>query len=117
MSAINFEEGFESKEKAKEVVATIQKTIDDLVLANEQTLAHAKSLADDLTAMEELNKNAIQSSMSLSEALKNIHIELNSKMELISQDPELLDLTKKLGEWVMGSGAIKLGVLSNDESK
>lgn len=109
---INFEEGFQSKEKAKEVVAQIQKVISDLEEASRTLLAKCNEQKDQINDLVELNQSSTLANVNLADTIKAIHMELNSKMELVSQDKGLTTLTKDLGKWVVSSSSIKLGVLS-----
>lgn len=112
MRNIDFSAGFNDADKAAEIVAQIQVVFDELTESNEKSLAQAKSASADLNGALELNEVLTASNISLADAIKSVHMVLNSKLELISQDADLLNITKELGKWVMGSGSIKLGVAS-----
>lgn len=116
MEQLKFEfdlsEGLKDETKAKEVIAKVQKAIDDLVIANSQAQQAAK---DALTLSNEYEKQVdllLQANTDLADALKNIHIMLNAKRDLFKEDKEMVEFMEKLATWTLSSAAIKSGVIS-----
>jgi len=72
---------------------------------------------DQMNEMGALNKQLTESNINLADVIKTVHMLLNANFELVSQDKKLKELTMELGKWVMGSGAIKLGVLSGSSDE
>jgi len=114
---IDFEKGLESKEQAQIVVKQVQQAIDDLTIANQKLLKQCDKQADQMNEMGALNKQLTESNINLADVIKTVHMLLNANFELVSQDKKLKELTMELGKWVMGSGAIKLGVLSGSSDE
>lgn len=120
MTQLNFEidlaEGLKDEAKAKQTISKVQKAIDDLVIAN----TAAKKAAEDAVALsDEYEKQVnllLSANTDLADALKNIHIMLNSKRELFKEDAEMADFMAKLATWTLSSSAIKSGALSKELS-
>lgn len=109
---IDLSEGLKDETKAKEVIAKVQKAIDDLVIANSQAQQAAK---DALALSNEYEKQVdllLQANTDLADALKNIHIMLNAKRDLFKEDKEMVEFMEKLATWTLSSAAIKSGVIS-----
>lgn len=112
---IDLMEGIKNPEKAKEVVKAVQASIDELTKAAQESLQTAK---DANANAEEYHKQVqvlTQSNISLSEAIKAIHMKLNEHADIVDQAEELAEIRKELAKFVLGTGMIKLGVLGNVE--
>ncbi len=91
----------------------MQKCFDDLIESNKQSVSYAKEIAEKLNESVELYKAQLNAAIQLSDAIKNIHLMLNERIELFSNDNDMKKLLENLGEFVLSSGAIKMGVLSS----
>jgi len=106
-----------NKEQAKEEVKKIQKAIDDLLgVCNDQKTQLQENVKV-INEAEEHIKNLTDTSIGLSDSLKAIHQILGRKKDLFEGDEEIKAIMDTLSTFVLGSGAIKLGVLSNKKDK
>ncbi len=104
-------EGLTNPEKAKEVVKKIQKVVDELALAKEETLKAAKQ-ANELTAEYEKQVIVLTKTVSdLAAAIKAVYSILGKKSDLFKDDAEMVVIMESLAHFVTGSGAIKLGAM------
>ena len=117
MKEINFEEGFESKEKAEKVVKQIQFAIDELTLANQESMRQLKETLATIDQAEKQIKILTQANIDMTKTMKNLHIVLGTKKDLWKDDEEMNVVMNALAHFVTGSGAIKLGVIGNEENK
>ena len=102
----------ENKEEAKAQLKVIQKSIDELVdVCSEQK----KQLQENIKTISEAEdhiKNLTDTSVGLSDSLKAIHTILGKKKDMFEGDEEMKAIMDSLATFVLGSGAIKLGVIS-----
>lgn len=108
---------FNNKAEAHKQVKLIQKTINDLL---EICQDQKKQLLENISVIDESKlqiTNLTKSAVDLSDAIKNIQRLLGSKMDLLKGDEELMKLTESLNTFIVSSGAIKLGVISNEMNK
>ena len=108
----NLNEALQNPSKAKEIVGKVQQAFTDLSNSNLQSLEAAKQAQALVEAYENQVKVLTQGTISLSDSLKNVHLFFNSKKELWQNDKEVVEFMQHLSTWVVSSGAIKLGVLS-----
>ena len=117
---MNFEfdltEGLKDPAKARATIASIQKAIDELVLANKEVIKAAEDANKVAKDYEKQLGTLTQTNLDLADTLKSIHIVLGSKKDLWKDDNEMNELTKELAMFVMSSGAIKAGVFSEARS-
>lgn len=102
-----------NKEEALKQVKLIQQSIDELVsVCNDQK----KQLQQNINTISEAHQHIeklTETSVGLSDSLKAIHLILGKKQDLFKGDDEMKEIMNTLSTFVLGSGAIKLGVLSN----
>jgi hypothetical protein len=108
----NLQDAINNPEKAKVIVQQVQKAFTELANSNLQALNVAKQSQTLLADYEQQMKVLVNGNINLADALKNVHIFLNSKKDLWKADKEVQDFMQHLSTWVVSSGAIKLGVLS-----
>ena len=96
----------DNKEEAAKQLVIIQQQFDELLTVMKE---QEKQLKENVIAMENLTTTSVD----LSDTIKNINIVLGSKKDLWAGDEVMNDLMNKLAHFVMSSGAIKLGVISN----
>lgn len=112
---LNFD--FNNKAEAAANLKVVQNQFDELLDVMKQ---QEKQLKENVKTIDEAHKSITDltnSSVGFSDALKNIHITLNNKKDLWEGDKEMQGLMEGLATFVVSSGAIKLGVISNAESK
>ena len=106
-----------NQENPQESVGKIQEAFDELVdvinQQKQQLLENVKVIDD---ASEQI-KNLTNSAVDFSDALKGVHMTLQAKKELFKDDEEINELLNTLAKFVVGSSAIKLGVISNARDK
>ena len=112
---INLE--IENKEEAKAQLKIIQTAIDDLVNACNEQKKQLEENVKTITDAEELITNLTNTSVGLSDSLKAIHLVLGRKKDMFKGDVEMEAIIDELAKFVLGSGAIKLGVISNAKNK
>jgi hypothetical protein len=103
----------ENKEEARKQLKVIQKEINSLV---EVCNLQKTQLQENLTTMtdaEEQIKKLTDTAVGLSDSLKAIHQILGKKSDMFEGDVEMKAIIDSLATFVLGSGAIKLGVISN----
>lgn len=113
MKDINFMAGFESKEKAHEIVKEIQDEFDELLSTIK---LQEKQLLNNLKALEnaEIQLNAmIESQGTLHQSIKDIFLILSQEKDVIVQSQALKKLHEKLGILMLDSNMIKSGVIRN----
>lgn len=116
MTQLNFEidlqEGLTDKEKAKVVIKKVQDAIDELVISNQEWEKNAKEALKTAKEYEAQVDKLLEANIDLSDALKNVHIFLNSKRDLFKKDKASVEFMEKLATWTISSSAIKAGVMS-----
>ena len=108
----NLQEGIDNPEKAPEIVRSVQAAFTELSnssLAALEAAKQSKNLAEEYSKQVQL---LTQSNVDLTSAMKNIHIILNSKSDLFKGDAEMQEVMAGLSMFVVGSGAIKMGVFA-----
>lgn len=102
-------EGLKNPEKAKEIILTIQSSLDDIVNGfNEMKQAALDSQEQARKAIEIATLNA-DTIVDLTTALKNIHIILGAHKDMLPDD--LKTVYEELSKFVLTGAAIKIGVI------
>ena len=114
LTEIDLRAGLKDEDAAKKVVKQVMNYQENLLKSNKQW----QKVAEEANAVGEefvkRNKDLTESVVSLSEIIKNTHLKLNEVSEKLPS--ELDDLRKELSKFVISSGMIKLGVISNDSN-
>jgi len=110
---INFED-LKDVTKAKRVVKDVQEFVDNVIKQRDELLNQAEISNKVATEYQNHLFTVSKTVGDLTQAMKNIHVMLGSKKDLWQDDSEMNDLMNTISTFVMSSGAIKLGVLSNE---
>lgn len=109
----DLKEGLKDPAKAKEVVAKVQETVNELIAALKET-KEAGAAANNLTKEYEARLITSEKTIvDLTTVIKNIHIVLGARRDAFAGDKGLLAIMEELDKFVMSSGAIKAGVIAN----
>ena len=102
-----------NKEQAAQEIKKVQTAIDELLDVCNQQKTQLQENIKTISEAEAHSKTLENSAVDMSDAMKAIHRILQSKKELFEGDQEMKAVLDSLATFVVSSGAIKLGVISN----
>lgn len=102
----------ENKEDAKAQLKIIQNEIDALVEVCESQKKMLKENIETISSSKETIVDLTNSTIAMADSLKALHRLLQARKELFVGDEQMQTIMNSLATFVLGSGAIKLGVLS-----
>lgn len=105
-------EAIKDPSKAKEIVKGVQKAFTEMSNASLEAIESAKAMKNVAVEYEKQLKLISNANLDLTTAMKNIHIILSNRTDMFKDDPEMQEVIAGLATFVTGAGAIKLGVIN-----
>lgn len=106
-----------NKEEAKKQLEKIQFAIDELLDVCNKQKAQLKENLEVMTTSEEQIINLTKASVDMADTIKAVHRILQARKEKFEGDDAMKTVMDSLATFVVSSGAIKLGVISNAEGE
>lgn len=98
---------------AAKTVKAVQDAIDEQVAAAQESKKAALDAIAVAEGFEAQNSTLAKAVLDLTSVIKNVHLVLGRKTDLLQGDAETLVLMNELATFVLGSGSIKAGVVSH----
>jgi len=108
---------FENKEEAMMQVKVLKDSYEEMCEVSKKQNEALKVANDQLESAAKTINTLTDAAMGTTEALKAVHTILGSKKDLWNNDKQINELMNSLSTFVLSSGAIKLGVISNDNNQ
>lgn len=112
---IDLEEGLRDKQSAKQVVAEVQKVIDDLVKSTAKMQEAAQEAINQSKQFQKDHDQNQELLVGFVKTIQTVHSVLGSKADLFKGDAQMKELMDMLAVFVSSSNVIKVGAMSNDK--